>query len=54
MDPEFDILEFKKRYPKSAMFFGLFCLAWFIFVAMLFCYALAYSISVIASAFVGV
>jgi hypothetical protein len=54
MEPEFDLIEFKRRYPKSAMFFGLFCLAWFILVAMLFCYALAYALSVIVSAFVGV
>jgi len=54
MEPEFDLIEFKKHYPKSAMFFGLFCLAWFILAGCLFCYALAYAISVIVSAFVGV
>ena len=54
MEPEFDLVEFKKHYQKSAMFFGLFCLAWFIFVAMLFCYALACAIAIIILAFAGV
>jgi hypothetical protein len=54
MDEEFDIVKFKQHHPRLAMLLGLFGLTWFVFVASLFCYALACALSVIASAFVGV
>lgn len=54
MDSEFDLVEFKRHYPRLAMCLGLCGLAWFLLVAYLFCYALAYAISIIVLAFFGV
>lgn len=52
MDEEFDIVKFKQHHPRLAMCFGLLGLAWFVLAACVFCYALAYALSVIVSAFV--